>query len=130
MVFRKSVYCEIMPVAVGEGILSAATVGVFGALGYFTWSVLWSTLTGWLIAVANYFFLGVTVSLASDRAEKGQVAEAEKMIKGSSVVRLAAMSVAVLAAIKTGANPVALLLPLLLIRPILMLAEFFRKKGD
>ena len=29
-----------------------------------------------------------------------------------------------------GANPVAILLPLLFVRPVLLLAEFFRKKGD
>ena len=127
---RTIVYRETALVAVGELILSAGVVGIFAALGYFTWAVLWSALAGCLVAVANHFFLSVTVSLAADRAEQGQVKDAEKMMKGSSAIRLTVMAVALFIALKVGASPVALLLPLLFIRPILMLAEFFRKKGD
>ena len=82
------------------------------------------------MAIGNHFFLGVTVSLASDKAEQGQVAEAEKMIKSSAGIRLAVMALLLLVAIKLGASPLPTLLPLLFIRPILSLSEFFRKKGD
>ena len=40
------------------------------------------------------------------------------------------MAVALILGIKLGANVIALVLPLAFARPILMLAEFFRKKGD
>ena len=81
MDYRKIVYRETAVVAVGELILSAATVGIFAALGYFTWSVLWGALAGCVIAIANHFALSVTVSLASDRAEAGKVTQAQKLIK-------------------------------------------------
>jgi len=127
---RKIVYRETALIAVGELILSAAMVGVFTALGHFKWNVFWGALTGCLVMIINYFFMAVTVSLAADRAERGEVERAQKMIRLSSTVRLICMGVALVVAIKLGANVLALLLPLLFVRPILMLAEFFGKKGD
>ena len=127
---RKIVYQETAIVAVGELICTALMVGVFAALGQFRMNVLWGALTGCGVMIANYFFMAVTVSLAADRAEKGQSKQAKSMIQLSSVVRLLLMGVALVVGIKLGANVIALLLPLLFVRPILMLAEFFRKKGD
>ena len=127
---RKIVYRETAVLAVGEVILSAAMVGVFAALGYFKMNVLWGALTGCLVMILNYFFMAVTVSLAADRAERNEVEAAKKMVQLSSFVRLALMGVAMFLAIKLGANVLALLLPLVFARPVLMLAEFFRKKGD
>ena len=63
-------------------------------------------------------------------AEAGNAKGAQAMIQLSGVVRLVVMGVALLAGIKLGANVIALALPLLFLRPVLMLAEFFRKKGD
>jgi CBS domain containing-hemolysin-like protein len=127
---RKVVFQETAIIAVGELICSAIMVGVFAALDMFQMRVLWSALIGCLIMIANYFFMAVTVSLAADRAEKGQVEEAQKMIKLSSTIRLLAMAAALLIGVRLGGNVVALALPLVFARPILLLAEFFRKKGD
>ena len=127
---REIVLKETAIVAVGELILSAAMVGVFAALGYFQMNVLWGALLGCAVTVVNYFFMAVTVSLAADKAQEGQVQQAQKMVRLSSVVRLAVMAVALFVGIRLGANVLALVLPLLFQRPILMLAEFFRKKGD
>ena len=127
---RKIVFRETAVIAIGELICSAVMVGVFAMLGFFRWNVLWSALAGSVLMVLNFFFLSVTVSLASDRAAQGEVKSAQKMIQTSSTVRLLVLGVALLAGIKIGANPLALLLPLAFQRPILMVAEFFRKKGD
>ena len=127
---RKVVFQETAIIAVGELICSAIMVGVFAALDMFQMRVLWSALIGCLIMIANYFFMAVTVSLAADRAEKGHVEEAQKMIKLSSTIRLLAMAAALLIGVRLGGNVVALALPLVFARPILLLAEFFRKKGD
>lgn len=127
---RKIVFRETALIAAGELICSAIMIGVFALLGHFRWNVLWSAIAGSVLMVLNFFFLSVTVSLASDRAERGEVKEAQKMVQMSSTVRLIVMGGALLLGIWAGGNPIALLLPLLFQRPILMLAEFFRKKGD
>ncbi len=127
---RKIVFRETAIIAVGELICSAIMVCIFAALGYFSMTVLWSALGGCLVMIANYFFMAVTVSLAADRAEGGEVQQAQKMVQLSSTVRLIAMAAALFIGVKLGANVVALALPLVFARPILMLGEFFRKKGD
>lgn len=127
---RKIVYKETGIIALGELILSAAMVGVFAALGYFGWNVFWGALIGALVMILNHFFLAVTVSLAAEKAARGEAKAAQSMIQLSGTVRLVCMGVAVVLAIKLGCNVLATLLPMLFVRPILMLSEFFGKKGD
>lgn len=127
---RKIVYRETAIVAVGEIVLSAVMVGVFAALGFFQMNVLWGALAGCLTMTVNYFFMAVTVSLAADRAERGEVQQAQKMVQLSSIVRLLAVGAIMIVGVKLGANVIALVLPLAFARPILLLSEFFRKKGD
>ncbi len=127
---RRIVFKETAVVAVGEVVLSAAMVGVFAALGRFQWGVLWGALTGCLVMIANHFFLAVTVSLATDRAQAGDVKGAKTSVQLSGIVRLLVIGVALVTAIKLGCNPIATILPLAFVRPVLMLADFFRKKGD
>ena len=127
---RKTVIQETAIMAIGVLACAALMVGVFAALGYFQMNVLWGALAGSLVTVGNYFFLAVTVSLASDKATEGLVEQAQKMIRLSSVVRLAVMAIVLFVCIKLGANVLALVLPLVFERPVLMLMDFFRKKGD
>lgn len=127
---RKIVLKESAIVAAGELLCSAVMVGVFAALGYFQMNVLWGALVGSLVMSANYFFMAITVNLAADRAQKGEVLQAKKMVQLSSTVRLVAIGAAMVIGIKLGANVIALALPLVFLRPILMVTEFFRKKGE
>lgn len=127
---RKIVYRETAIVAVSVLALSAVMVGVYAALGYFKISVLWSAVAGSLIMITNYFFMAILASLAADRAEQGDVQQAQKLLQLSSTVRLICMGIALFVAIKLGADVLALVLPFLFVRPTLLLAEFFRKKGD
>ena len=74
--------------------------------------------------------MAMIASLAADRAEKGQTQQAKKMIQLSSVTRLVLMGLALFIGIRLNANVIALVVPLLFVRPTLLVAEFFRKKGD
>ena len=127
---RKIVYHETAIIAVGCILCAAAMIGVFAALGEFQMNVLWGALAGTFVTIANYFLMAVTVSVAADRAEKGNVKQAKNLIKISSLFRLIFMGLTLVLGIKLGANVIALVLPLLFVRPVLLLAEFFRKKGD
>ena len=127
---RKIVWKETAIVAAGELIGAAIMVAIFAAVDRFQMNVLWSALTGSMIMIVNYFFMAVTGSLAADRAADGQLEQGQKLIKLSSTVRLLAMAAALVLGIKLGGNVIALALPLAFARPVLLLAEFFRKKGD
>ena len=127
---RKIVLKETAVVAAGEVVCCAVMIAVFAALDLFGMKILWSALIGAAVMTVNYFFMAMIVCLSADKAEQGQVKEAQNMVRLSSVIRLVVMGVILLACIKLGANAIALLLPLVFVRPILMVGEFFRKKGD
>ena len=127
---RKIVFKETAIVAAGELICSAVMVGVFIAVGHFEMNVLWGALAGCCIMIINYFFMAMIASLAADQAKKGQTQQAKKMIQLSSITRLVLMGLALFIGIKLNANVIALVVPLLFVRPTLLVAEFFRKKGD
>lgn len=127
---RKDVMKELLLVTVGVLLCSAIMVGVFALLGKFSVNVLISALAGSFIIILNYFFLAVTVTLAADKAQAGKADEAKKMMRLSPMVRLVVMAAALFIGIKAGGNVIALVLPLVFLRPVLMVGEFFRKKGD
>ena len=127
---KKIVLQETAYMIIGQLALSAIMVGIFAALGKYNLAVLLSALAGSLVITGNHFFMAITVNLAIDRAARGEVEQAQKMVRLSSVVRLLAMGGLLFLGIKLGANVLALVLPLAFSRPILMVAEFFRKKGD
>ena len=126
---RKNALKEVLVIAVGELVCTSIMLAIFALLGYFSVRVLFSGIAGAVIITVNYFFMAVVVELAADRAEKGQVEQAKKMISLSSLVRLLCLGIALYVGIKLGANIVALVLPLVFVRPILLVAEFFGKKG-
>ena len=127
---RKIVIRQTLGVALGELICCGAMVCVFAALGLFRLNVLWGALAGGTLMTANHFFMAMAVSLAADRAQDGKVRQARQMVQVSSVVRLAVLAAALIIGVKLGANVVAMVLPLAFVRPILMVGEFFGKKGD
>ncbi|MBQ3146744.1 MAG: ATP synthase subunit I [Oscillospiraceae bacterium] len=127
---RKLVLRETVCMAIGELILSAIMVGIFAALDKFNLAVLFSALGGCLVITANHFFMAITVNMAVDKAEQGDVKQAQKIVQLSSIVRLLAMAGLLVLGTQMGANVLALVLPLAFSRPILMVAEFFRKKDQ
>lgn len=127
---RKIVYKETAIVAVGELIGTALMIAVYAALGKFSGRVLWSAGAGCGVMIANYFVMAITVSIATDRAGAGNPNGAKKLVQLSGVARLFLMAGVLGLGILLGAEVVALVVPLLFVRPTLFLAEFFRKKGD
>jgi len=66
-----------------------------------------------------------------NRAEGGDVNGGKAMIQRSMLLRTAAMFIIFFALAKSGiCNVIALVVPLLFVRPTITIAEFFRKKGD
>ena len=127
---RKIVLKETAVVAIGVVVCSAAMVAVFAAFGHFNANVVCSALAGTALTVFNYFLMSVVVSVATDRAAAGQVKQAKSMVQLSSVARLGLLAVVLIAGHFAGGNLLAMALPLLFQRPVLLFAEFFRKKGD
>ena len=127
---RKLVLKETAIVALGEAICVALMCGVYALLGKFDLSVVLGGLVGFLVAAGNFFFLAVIATLAADRAENQDVEGGQKLMRSSYPIRLLAMALVLILCAKSGVfGVIALVRALAVVRRILTIAEFFRKKG-
>lgn len=127
---RKLVLKETAIIAIGEAVCVALMCAVYALIGKFTLFVLWGGLVGLLVATGNFFFLAVAATLAADRAEAQDVEGGQKLMRSSYPIRLLVMAGVLFLCAKSGVfDVIALVLPLLFVRPVLAVVEFFRKKG-
>ena len=127
---KKLVWRETGIVAAGVLLCTAVMVGVFAMLGKYDVSVLLGGAAGALLAVGNFFFMAVGITLAADKAEKQEVNAGKLLARNSYMLRLLVLAVLLFACAKSGIfNLIALVLPLVFVRPTLTISEFFRKTG-
>jgi len=128
---RKLVLKQTAVILLGQMIGLAAMYGVYALLGKFSLSVLLGGIVGALLAAGNFFFMAVIATLAADRAENQDVVGGQKLMKSSYPIRILVLAVLLILLAKSGYFDVlALVLPLLFVRPTVSIAEFFRKKGE
>ena len=127
---KKIVWRETGIVAAGVLICTALMVAIFALLGSCDASVLLGGAVGALLSIGNFFFMAVGTSLAADKAESQDVKAGQLLVRNSYMIRLVVLAVALFACAKSGVfNLFALVLPLVFVRPVLTIAEFFRKTG-
>ena len=128
---RKFVFHETAVIAAGEVICSGIMVGVYALLGKIGLEVVLGAVVGAVLAVANFFFMAIGANLAADKAEAQNVKGGKAMLRSSYMLRLVVLFVILFAFAKSGlCNVVAMVLPLAFVRPIITVAEFFRKSGE
>jgi len=128
---KKYLWKQIGIVALGEVLGVAAMIGIFALLSKFDYTVALGGLVGGLVAFFNFFFMVVGLSAAADRAQNQDAKGGKSLVRGSYMIRLAVMFIVLFACAKSGYfNVIALVVPLLFVRPALMVAEFFGKKGE
>ena len=127
---RKIVYKETLAIVIGEIICIGLMFGIFALLKKFDTSVLLGGLIGGAVAIGNFFVMAIGTSLAADKAESQDVKAGQLLVRNSYMIRLVVLAVALFACAKSGVfNLFALVLPLVFVRPVLTIAEFFRKTG-
>ena len=128
---RKIVFKETAVIAIGEVICVAAMIGVFALLGKIDLSVILGGVFGGVLAILNFFFMAVGVNIAADKAEKQDVKGGKGVVQASMLLRYVLLFVLLFVFAKSElCNIFALVIPLVFVRPILAIGEFFRKKGD
>jgi hypothetical protein len=128
---RKIVLKETAFIAAGEAVCVAVMFLVYFLIEKFSVSVLLGGLVGLLLATGNFFALAVAATLAADRAQAQDVEGGQKLMRSSYPLRLLALAVILFLCARSGVfDVIALVLPLLFVRPILTIGEFFRKKGE
>ena len=131
MTSKNTAFRETGPVLLGQLLCTAVMIGIFALAGKFQLSVLLGGLVGALIAIANFFIMSFVANLAADKAEAQDVAGGQKMIQLSYTGRMLGMFLVLILCAKSGYfHVLALVLPLAFTRPILTIAEIFKKKGE
>ena len=125
---RKIVFRETKVIAIGVAAGVLLMEIVFALLGRIDRSVLLGGLVGGLLAILNFFFMAVNVNQAADRAVDQDVKAGKSLIHTSYATRMVVIFIVLFACVKSGLCDVfASVIPLLFVRPVISIAEFFRK---
>ncbi len=128
---RKLVIKETAVVAIGQAICVGAMLGIYALLGRFGDPVLLGGIAGGVLAVLNFFFMAISAMKAADKAEEQNVKGGQLTMRLSYIIRLAVLFVILYALVSSGlCDVLATVLPLLFVRPVLFVADFFRKPGE
>lgn len=128
---HKLVLQETGAVALGVAVCTALMIGVFALLGKYDTTVLLGGIAGALIATLNFFLMALSTSLAADKAEQQDVKGGQALIQLSYIGRMIGLFLVLFLCARTGIfNVVALVIPLVFVRPCLTVADIFNKKGE
>ena len=126
----RDVIRQFLWVSLFEIICIALMYVVYAIIGLFTKQVLIGGLLGGLLAIGNFFVLSIAVCSATDRAvESGDSSKAALAIRSSSTLRLLCIGVILFFAFRAGiCDPIAALVPLILLRISMAIVGFFFKE--
>ena len=128
---RTFILSKTLTLLLGEGLCAAAVCMVFALLGRMDRGVLLGSLLGAVLATGNFFLLAVAADHAADRACRQDVKGGQKTVRLSYTGRTLLLFVLLFALVRSGlCNAVALVLPLALLQPILLVTGFFRKEKE
>lgn len=128
---RTFILRETFFLLLGELLCSAAIVGIYALLGKLEAGVIWGVLIGTILGAGNFFMLGVSADAAATKAQEQDVKGGKQLMRLSYQFRLIVLFVLLFVFAKSGlCSPLAMVLPLLLFRPLLMVIEFLRKPGE
>ena len=137
---------ETAIIALGEAIVSGIIIAVFLAIGKYNYTVALGALLGSAVIILNFFFLSFFTNRAIDKImalrpegdmDEEQIAKftqenavkIQNTAKISYVIRTFTMLAAFIAALISGVfNVISTVIPLLMLRPIIYVAELFRRK--
>lgn len=127
---RNIVFKETSVILTGEVIFVPLMALVFFLLGHFDRTVIFGGIAGGFLATGNFFLMALSTSVAADKAANQDVKGGQATMQTSYILRQLLLFAALVICAKTGVmNLLALVLPVLFVRPIITIAEFFRKKG-
>ena len=128
---RKIVWKQTTGIAIGEVICLGIMYGVYALLHKLALPVILGGIVGAVLAVGNFFFMAVIATLAADKAQAQDVEGGKKLMKSSYPLRILVLAGAlIICAASNYFDILALGLPLLFVRPIIVVKEFIAKRGD
>lgn len=120
-----------MLVSAGEILATGLVFGIFALSGHWTQMVLWGGILGCILSIAYYGLTAVGVVIATRKAAAQDTAGGKRALRSFQLLRFGLILVVAGAAlISKRVNPISLVAPIFLFRPVLSVCELFRKSGD
>lgn len=131
MTVRNFVLKETRIIAIGECVGVAVMWGIYALLGYFDRTVLLGGIVGAVLSILNFFFMAMSADMAADRAMNQDIKGGKKLMQSFQMTRMIAIFIILIAFAKSGlCDPLSMVIPFVMVRPTITVAEFFRKAGD
>lgn len=120
---------EVLLYSLGILLCLGLMYGVYALLHRLSGRVLLGGAVGAALMIANYLLTAVGVLRATDKAEQGDAKAGMRTVSMSRLGRYLLMILVLVVFGKSGlCDVIAMLIPLVLSRPILMILELFRRK--
>ncbi len=130
MASHKIVWQETRAVALGQLICCCIMLAIYALLGWFSTAVLLGAAAGGSLATLNFFVMALCADIAADKGAQQDVKGGQALIQMSYLGRLVGLFVILVVCAKSGLfDLIALVLPLVFVRPILTVSELRTKKG-
>lgn len=128
---RKFILKQTAIVALGQAVCVGIMIGIFALVGKLDSTVVLGGIVGAVLAILNFAFMAIGAMIAADKAVAQDVKAGNATVRLSYTLRLVVLAVVLFAFAKSAlCNVLALVLPLAFTRPVLTIAEFFRKPGE
>lgn len=119
------------PIALGVTVLSGLMLMMYALLGFFRLPVLWGAIAGTGLALLNFFLMALSAGTAADKAQNQDVKGGQTVMQLSYLFRLVVLFALLVVCVKLfGFDPLASVLPVVFVRPVITVYELFLKKGE
>lgn len=127
---KYSVWKEAGIMALGQAICVTLMVGIFALLDKYDTSVLLGGIAGGILGIAYFMSMVVCANIATKKALKQDVKGGQAFMQMSYTLRMVGLFAAlVLCAMTKRFNLLALVLPIVFVRPIVAVAELIERRG-
>lgn len=126
---RKQILRQTGEIALGVALCTGLMLVIYYGLGKFSTKVLWGAMAGLALGVLNFLAMAVTASRAADKAQEQDVRAGKALMQGSYLGRMVLLFVILVVLAKAGlCDPLAMVIPLVFVRPVITMIELMGKK--
>lgn len=126
---RKQILRQTGEIALGVALCTGLMLVIYYEIGKFSMQVLWGAVAGFVLGVLNFLIMAVMACRAADKAQEQDVNAGKVLMQGSYFARLVLLFAVLVVLVKTGwCDPLAMVIPLVFVRPVITVMELMIKK--
>ena len=126
---RKEILRQTGEIALGVALCTGLMLVIYYGIGKFSMQVLWGAVAGFVLDVLNFLIIAVMACRAADKAQEQDVNAGKVLMQGSYFARLVLLFAVLVVLVKTGwCDPLAMVIPLVFVRPVITVMELMIKK--